>query len=147
MQSIFGGAIEIHAFDPTGGFNDPNIGGFYSFKVEEVIQGRIPTIHNAIVTYRDLGQVQSVWTLSGINDALLENTKQGVIINQQVAVSKTVTVNWGNSNPTGLLMTCKIDLNLTAMNLQLTITRHPGMGPLSIAKVVLAGRVEAQQRF
>ena len=33
MQSVFGGGIEIHAFDPSGGYNDPNIGGFYSFKV------------------------------------------------------------------------------------------------------------------
>ena len=107
----------------------------------------MPTIRNAIVTYRDLGQVQSIWTLSGINDALVSANDQRVTFNQQIAVATTVVVAWGNANPTGKLMTCKIDINLTPMNQQLTITRNAGMGPLSISKVILAGTVEVGQRF
>ena len=135
MQSIFGGAVAFYAFDPSGGFNDAQAGGFYSFKVEEVIPGRVPTVSQIIVVYRDLGPVLALFSLSGTSDA------------QQVVGPQSVVVSLGNAVPTGKIMTKIVPLFLTAMNLQLTVTRGQGSGPLSVVKVILCGRVEVKQEL
>jgi len=124
------GVVGFYSFDPTTGFNDPNAPSVHSFKVEEVNPGRTPTISRIIVTYRDLGPVQVLFTISGTNDA------------QQVVTPVQQIVPLGNKVPTGKLMTKLIGLQLSAQNLQLTIYRPAGSGPLSITKIVLCGRVE-----
>jgi hypothetical protein len=136
MVNITNGAVGFYAFDPAGGYNDPNSGSFYSFKVEEVLPGRTPTMGQAIITYRDLGQVTINLLMTGSTDA-------------QTVVSTTIgPFTLGNSSPTGRLMTKIVGLNFPAcQNPQLTIQRAAGAGPLSIAKVVLCGRVEVSQEF
>lgn len=124
------GVVGFYSFDPTTGFNDPASSSAHSYRVEEVIAGRTPTISRIIVTYRDLGPVQVLFTLSGTNDA------------QQLVTPVQQIVPLGNRVPTGKLMTKLIGMQLSAQNLQLTIFRPAGSGPLSISKVVLCGRVE-----
>lgn len=136
MQSaIPGGPVAFYAFDPSLGFNDPQAGGFYSFKVEEIIPGRVPTIRKVIAVYRDLGLASFSFSLSGTNDA------QGVV------GPLTVPVQIGNVVPTNKLMTKLIDIQITAMNLQATIARSANGGPLSFAKIILCGQVEVGQEF
>lgn len=128
------GIVGFYAFDPAGGYNDQNASSFYSFKVEDVIQGRTPTISRLIVTYRDLGQVTAIFFLSGTQD----NQLVGGILGATSAQTKVL----GNIAATGELMTTFVDISLTGQNLQLTVLRTAGAGPLSIAKVLMCGRVE-----
>lgn len=127
------GVVGFYAFDPTTGFNDPAAASAHSFRVEEVIPGRTPTVSRIIVIYRDLGPVQVLFTLSGTNDA------------QQVVTPKQQIVALGNRVPTGKLMTKFVGMQQTGQNLQLTIFRPAGSGPLSISKIILCGRVENQE--
>lgn len=134
MLSASTGIVGFYAFDPAGGYNDPSASSFYAFKVEDVIQGRTPTISRLIVTYRDLGQVTVIFFLSGTQD----NQVVGGITGANSAQTKVL----GNVLATGKLMTTFVDVSLTGQNLQLTILRTAGAGPLSIAKVLMCGRVE-----
>jgi hypothetical protein len=137
MLNYSTGIVGFFAFDPAGGFNDPLASSFYSFKVEDVIQGRTPTISRVIVTYRDLGPVTAVFTLTGTTDG--QQVAGGLNGNGSMQ-----TVQMGNQLATGKLMTIVIGITLTAQNLQLTVTRAAGAGPLSIAKVLMCGHVEDQ---
>jgi hypothetical protein len=120
----------MYTFDPTN-FNDPNSGGFYSWKVEDVACGRTPTIHRVFISYRDLGQATIGVMLSGTNDA------------QQVVMSLNAALAIGNASPTNKIMTIDSGIiSLTAQNLQLTITRAANAGPVCITKVRMEGRVE-----
>lgn len=135
MLNPFTGAIALYDFDPNAGFNDPVNPSVYSFRVEDIIHGRTPTISRIIVTYRDLGFVTPIFTLSGTDDS-------GKV---QSISTGTNAIIFGNAVPTVKLITQLISLSLTAQNLQLTITRPAGSGPLSIAKVTICGRVENQK--
>ena len=137
MQNVRTGIVGFYAFDPSAGFADPNSGGFYSFKVEDVLPGRTPTIGQAVITYRDLGQVTWQIQVTGTTES------QTIIV-----TSPAITVQFGNLVPTGRLMTKIVGINFPAcQNPQVTLIRPPGAGPLSIAKVVICGRVEVQQEF
>lgn len=132
------GAVAFYAFDPAGGYDDPNASSFYNFKVEDVIPGRTPTISRIIVTYRDLGQCTAVFFLTGTNDA--QQVVGGITGNGSMQA-----VSLGNTLATGRLMTKVVGITLTAQNMQLTAIRAAGAGPLSIAKVLMCGRVEMQE--
>jgi hypothetical protein len=129
MQASGNQVAGFYAFDPASGFNDTTDASSHSYRVEEIIAGRTPTVSRLIVTYRDLGPVIATFSLSGTTDS-------------QTVVSNSVSLNLGNPIPTGKLMTVVIGLTLTAQNLQLTVSRGAGAGALSLAKVVLCGRVE-----
>lgn len=129
------GIVSFFSFDPNNGYNDPAASSFYTFKVEEVIQGRTPTISRVVVSYRDLGQVSAVFTLTGTNDA--QQVVGGLTGNGSMQV-----VQLGNALPTGKIMTVLIGISLTAQNIQLMVTRAAGAGPLSITKILMCGRVE-----
>jgi hypothetical protein len=128
--------VEFHAFDPTQGYNDPLASSEYFWRYEK-IQGmegssggyRQPTIRRLIVTYRDLGQVTTTWTITGSNDL-------GKV------VSNSVSVGWGNKVPTGRLMTTAINIVLTCMMPQISVFRDKNAGPLSIAQMFPVGTIE-----
>ena len=142
MQNIAGGAIGFYAFDPSVGYNDPNAGGFYAFKVEEIIPGRVPTVRKIIAVYRDLGPAQATFQLFGVTPDKSLATVDGAVIS-----SAPLTVAFGTAAMTGKLMTKLIDLALTGMNLQLVITRAANGGSLSFAKIIMCGNVEVGQEF
>jgi len=133
MFNPYTGQVGFYAFDPSKGFNDPTDGSYYNWKVEDVITGRTPTIGRLIVTYRDLGPVQVVWTLTGMNDAGLPQTVS------------TPTMTLGTPAMTQRLVTILIGLQLTAQNLQLSVQRAAGAGAISIVRVTLCGRIESQE--
>jgi hypothetical protein len=118
----------IWTLDPTNS-DDAGIGGFYFWKVEDVIAGRTPTISRIIVSYRNLGVATFTLTLTGTDDS--GNT---------VLNSTPVTV--GTSKASGRICSKVIGLALTGQNLQVSVSRDPGSGPLSITKLRMEGRVE-----
>jgi hypothetical protein len=134
MLNASTGAIGFYAFDPAGGYNDLLASSFYSFKVEDIQQGRTATISRVIVTYRDLGLVTAVFTLMG--------TQDNIVVGGLTGASSMQAVQLGNALATGKLMTKFVDVSLTGQNLQLIVVRAAGAGALSIAKVLMCGRVE-----
>jgi hypothetical protein len=121
--------MQMFSFDPTN-FNDPNIGSFYYWKVEDVACGRTPSINRVLISYRDLGPATITVALTGTNDL------QQVIVNANV-------LNIGNTVFTGKIMTVDAGVtSQTAQNLQLSVTRAANGGPVSITKVRMEGRVE-----
>jgi len=142
MQNSVTGLVGFYAFDPSVGFDDQIAGGFYAFKVEEVISGRTPTVRKVIAVYRDLGKATATFQLFGVTADKSLSAVDGIVVN-----SAPVQVAFGNNPPTGKLMTKLIDLGFTGMNLQLVITRAAGGGPLSFAKIIMCGTVEVGQEF
>jgi hypothetical protein len=128
------GFVGFNAFDPSAGFNDFVAGGTYSFKVEEVLPGRTPTINSAIIKYRDLGVANFTLVFSGVDE------------NQNVQ-TKNVAISIGTGLVTGRLMTKVFGVGFTAKDIQCSIMRAANSGSISIAKLVLAGRVEVAQEF
>jgi hypothetical protein len=135
MVDAVSGRVGFYAFDPSNGFDDPYAGSFYSFKVEDVVPGRVPTIRKIIASYTDLGVATATFSLSG--------TLFMAPSTQQIVTAST-SVQIGTSAFTGRIMTTLIDLSITGMNLQLTITRAARGGPLSFTKIILCGNVERQ---
>lgn len=127
--ALYPANMNIWAFDPAAGFDDPSDAGSYFWRVEELMVGRKPTISRLFVTYRDLGLVTVTFTLTGVQD-------------DQTVVTNSATVVLGNASPTGFLMTKEVDLPLSGMNMQLSVARAAGVGPLSISKIKICGRVE-----
>lgn len=123
----------IFYFFDTTNFNDPNVGGFYFWKVEPIIEGRTPTCNKQIITYRDLGQVSVTCILSGFD----QNAQSTVMVSQSVKLGTVAATGKVCTTPPSLLA-----LNLSAMNLQFNVVRTAGAGPLSIIKVRLEGTVE-----
>ncbi len=115
-------------FDPTN-FNDPNMGSFYNWKVEDVLAGRTPTINRVIISYRDLGVATITVTLTGTDDsAAVVTSTQGITI--------------GTVAASGRICSQVVGISLTGQNLQLSVQRAAGAGPVSITKVRMEGRVE-----
>jgi hypothetical protein len=114
--------------DPTN-FDDPGLGGFYFWKTEDVIAGRIPKVSRVIISYRDIGVATFTITITGTNE-------EGKV------VSNTTSTTVGTTSQSGKIATKIVGLLLRAQNLQVSISRNPGSGPLSITKVRLEGAVE-----
>lgn len=119
-------------FFDVSSFDDPKDGSSYSYRVEDTRTDRVPTINRVILTYRDLGLAKLTFTLTGVND-------DGKV------VSNSVLVQIGNVVATNALLTKFIDLTLTAFRPQLSVSRLPAGGPVSIIRVVLRGEVEDNQ--
>lgn len=126
-QSVNGGQNYISYFNPNQ-YNDPVDGGFYSYRMEDVIVGRQPTVHREIVVYRDYGPATITITISGTNDI-------------PAPVSNSAAFAIGTAAATGTLMTLLAYVSLTAFRPQLTIT-YPPNSPVSIVSVTMLGEVE-----
>ncbi len=118
----------VWTFDTTN-FNDALYGSFYSWKVEDVLAGRQPTISRVIISYRDLGVATITVTLTGTNDD-----------GEVVSSSQDITIGTGGAS--GRICSKLTGISLTATNLQLSVQRAAGAGPVSITKVRMEGRVE-----
>ncbi len=128
------GAQEVQSFNPFD-FNDLSFGSFYSWKVEEIAAARMPTCSRQMITYRDLGVAILTASLGGTISPVGDDNIPTVS-----TISETFKI--GTAGATGKLFTILRSLELTAQNLQYTITRGAGAGPVSITKVRLEGRVE-----
>jgi hypothetical protein len=118
----------IWTLDPTN-FDDAGMGGFYFWKEEDVIAGRTPTVSRVIISYRNLGVATFTLNLAGTDDS-------------GATVSNSTPVSVGTASATGRICSKVVGLALTGQNLQVSVSRVPGSGPLSITKVRLEGRVE-----
>ena len=119
----------VLGFDITN-FNDLGLPSRYSWKVEEVIPGRTPSCTRQIITYRDLGVATITTALSGYDQ------------NAGAPVTISETFQIGTVAATQQLCTIERGLSLTAQNLQYSVERDPGDGPVSFTRVRLEGRVE-----
>jgi hypothetical protein len=122
------GASFISIFDPSN-FNDTVDGSSYSWRSEDIVPGRVPTVRRIILIYTDLGSATITATITGTND-------NGNI------VTASAQFNIGTSAASGAILTKFIDLTLTAFRPQLSISRAAGGGPVSIVEAVLIGEVE-----
>jgi len=127
--SIANNRTEYHAFDPAMGFNDPLAASSYSWRYEQVKPYRQATVRRLLLTYRDLGRVSVTFTITG-------STDNGTV------VSNSTPIGFGSSTPTNRLLTTPVDIQLTALNPQLSVRREADAGPLSIVQVVMVGMVE-----
>jgi len=127
--NVITGKTEYRTFDPTQPPNDPVLPSSYTWRVEQVLPYRNPTIRKLFWTFTDLGQVSVSWTLTAVTE-------------QQKVISQTTSLGVGNYIPTYAIMTVEVDINLTGMNLQLSVSKLAGAGPLSVLKVVIIGEVE-----
>ena len=125
------GNTGFYTFDPTQGFNDLYADSIYFFRVEDIAPYRTPTIRWVILTYINLGPVTVTLNLTGCTD------KQSIL-------SKTQVCKLGNTNNIGSVMTFRQSMGeaFSAMNLQLSIFRKAGDGPISLSHVSLVGSIE-----
>lgn len=130
--NVITGKTECRTFDVTQPANDPNYPSSYSWRVEQYLPYRNPSIRKILWTFTDLGQVTAVWTLQGVDE--------------KFAVHSSVTpITAGNFIPTYAIMTTEVDIQggvFTAMNMQLSVSKAAGAGPLSVLQVVLVGEIE-----
>lgn len=127
--NIVTGKSEYRTFDVAQPANDPVNPSSYSWRVEQLKPYRNPTVRKILWTFTDLGQVSVTWKITGVNE-------------QQKVVTQSASLGVGNAVPTRAMMTVEVDLNITAMNLQLSVSKAAGDGPLSIVKVVMVGEIE-----
>ena len=123
------GNAMFYNFDPTQGFNDLNADSTWFFRVEDFLPFRVPTARWVILTYVNLGPVTLNLNLTAVSD------DQKVL-----AASKVCTI--GNSQFLETVMTFRQGIELTGMNMQLSIVRKAGAGAISLSKVTLVGTVE-----
>jgi hypothetical protein len=121
--SVYNSRVEYHALAPSQGINDPLASSSYSWRVEQWNPYRQATIKRLLLTFRDLGQVTVTWTITGVND-------------DQEVISASQVTTFGNTVPTGKLMTIPINMTLTGLNLQVSVFRAANAGPLAIAQLV-----------
>jgi hypothetical protein len=122
------GFMEFRTWDTTVPPNDPLLASSYTWKMEDLAAYRTPTLRRLVVTFRDLGQVATVWTATSEN--------------QQTQQTQQTSVGWGNAVPTMRIMSTPVDLSITGQLIQVSVTRAAGAGPLAIVKLTLAFQVE-----
>lgn len=127
-QQMVGGAVGIAIYDTTS-YDDPNDASSYSYRIEDVIPGRMPTVRRVILNYRDLGPALLTVAIDGTDD------------NQQPVV-QSVKVQLGNTVPTLEPMIKLVDITVTCFQPQLTLSRAAGGGPIDIISATLVGEVE-----
>lgn len=129
MVNIQTGNAFLGAFDTTS-FDDPQQGSTITFKTEDIVPFRVPTVRRVLLVYRDLGPATLTVSITTTND-------NGVV--QTVSVPG-VTI--GNTVATGKLLTKFVDLQATGFRPTLSLTRAPGGGPVSLSIVAFNGVIE-----
>jgi hypothetical protein len=129
--NINSGQSEFRGWNPLLPPNDPILASSYTWKMEDIAAYRNPSLRTIIVTYKDLGVVQTVWS------ATAENQGQ---VQTQYASPNPAT--WGNSIPTGRIMATRLDIMISGQLIQLSVNRAAGAGPLAIIRVNLSIQVE-----
>ena len=127
-QASDSGISTVSIFDVSS-FNDPDDGTSYSWRVEDIITARVPTVRRVIFVYTDLGPAIVTVNLKGTNDN-----------NAIVTASKTISI--GTAGATGAQFTVFVDIELTAFRPQLSISSKAGAGPISIVSASMSGEVE-----
>lgn len=132
MQDSYSAIQSVGIFDPTK-FNDDTLPSSLSFKAEDIVPGRVPTVRRVVLTYRDFGPatITMFITVSSLN-GVVQSMSSGPI-------------QLGNTNPTFTLLTKLVDMTITGFRPQLSIFRDKNAGPVSIVQAVMLGMVERQQ--
>lgn len=129
LVSTTTGKTFLGTFDPSS-FNDSQQGSTITFKSEDIVPNRVPTVRRVILTYRDLGQATVTASITVTDD-------NGVV--QTYTASPTQI---GTPVATGLLLTKFIDIEATGFRPTLSLSRAANGGPLSISTIVMTGTVE-----
>lgn len=127
-ELVAGGNSFIGAFSASN-YNDINASSSYSYRMEDVMSGRVPTVRRVIVVYRNLGVATLTVTISGTDD---NGAPQ--------SVSATNTI--GNVLADNTLATSFFDVQLSVFRPQITLFRPANGGPVSIISTRMIGEVE-----
>lgn len=127
-QDSYSRRCYIATYD-IGSFDDDVDASRYSYRAEDILKNRVPTVNRVILNYRDLGPAKLTVTITGTND------------NGEV-VSNSVETKLGNTIPTGAILTKFVDIQLTAFRPQLSLLRKAGGGPVCITGATMRGEVE-----
>lgn len=117
-------------FDTTS-LNDPVDASTYTFKSEDIIADRVPTLRRVVITHIDLGPATLVVQVTAVNDS-------GVLV-----INET-TVTLGTSGFTGNMMTVYADVAVTGYRPQVTLIRAANAGSVSIVHVLGVGTTEKE---
>lgn len=128
VQDIRTGLCYIGTYDVTS-FDDTGDGSSYSYRSEDIVKHKVPTVNKVILVYRDLGPAKLTVSLKVTND------------NAQVKTA-SVDIQIGNAIPTNELITKLVYLQLTGYRPQLTLSRKAGNGPVCITSATMSGEVE-----
>jgi len=122
------GAPYIAVWDTTS-FNDSDDPSTYSYRSEDIIVGRVPTVRRIILVVTDLGPATLTITVSGTND-------------KGNAISSSAVQKIGTTGATNAQLTYFIDLVFTGFRPQLSYSRAANAGPVSIVSATMIGEVE-----
>lgn len=114
----------------------------YTFKAEDVLVDRVPTIRRVIITYIDKGGASvAPFTSTQFTVTINATDDTGALVTQ----SKLVSIG-SASGPfgTNLLTTVFVDIVITGFRPQLTISRATSAGGLYIVSVLMVGNIENQ---
>jgi hypothetical protein len=128
VQASTGGGGYISTFSPVS-YDDANDASSYSYRQEDIIPNRVPTVRRIAITYRNIGLATRTITVTAINDA-------------GATVTATQTQQIGDTTADSTLRTIFYDLVVTGFRPQLTISRAAGGGPISIIRASMIGEVE-----
>jgi hypothetical protein len=124
------GNLALYTFDPTQGFNDLNAPSQHFFRVETIAPYRVPTIRWVILTYTNLGLVTVTLNITACTDA------------QQI-ITRTQVCKIGSATNIDSVMSFRQSIEaFSGMNMQLSILRKAGAGPISVSRASLVGTVE-----
>jgi hypothetical protein len=133
-QARFYNAVNTVVGSSVAAGGDLNTGSSLSFRVEDVLLGRVPTIRRVVFSYINTGVTTLTFTLTGTNDL-------GAVVTS--SVNKTFGTAGLSNLGTGPF-TAFVDINLTAFQPQLSITRASGANGFLITNVLIVGTIEDQ---
>src|SRR5882762_5664891 len=125
VQTADQGISYIGVFDPAD-FNDDQDGSSYTYRAEDVMPNRQPTVRRVIMQYKDIGMVKLTISIEGTNDD-----------NEAITSSAIVTI--GSAAATGKIFTKFIDLVFTGFRPQLTWQRAANAGPVCVVSMSMVG--------
>jgi len=104
-----------------------------TFKAEDILANRVPTVRTIVVTYLALGPVTVTFTIAGSDD-------------NGAPVSTSVTAILGTAPLSGGLSVARVyPTPISAFLPQLSLSMNGNAGSLYIATIVMCGTVEVEQ--
>ena len=141
----------LQLFDPTN--FDTEEAAYYYYKQEDVVPNRKVSIHKLIVTYRELAKCTfSVGVVVYIRetDTYVSKQVQVTVPPTKVVKGRTLkllTLPSGNNTvpdpfPSNKLRSQNVDLVITGERPQVFWSRNPNSGPVAIARILMAGKMD-----
>jgi hypothetical protein len=117
---------------------------FYQYRQEDVQPNRKVSIHRLVVTYRELGKATAFF---GIVAYIME-TDNYIFKEAKLTIAPTKSRNLiADPFPSGKLRSQKLSLVITGERPQLYWRRDANSGPLSVTRVLMAGKSDEKDQL